>query len=120
MAFVNNLMGLGMSAQLAGLVGETIRTGIAAAGNSQATATALVNSVNVIATATATSADGVRLPSAVIGEKCIVINKSGQTLDVWPSTGDRIEGGTVNAETTQANNTHVIYYAVDSENWYRL
>lgn len=120
MAFVNNLMGLGMSAQLAGLVGETIKTGIAAAGNSQATATALVNTVNVIASATATSADGVKLPSATPGARCIVINKSGQTLDVWPNSGDKVEGGSADAETTQTNNTHVTYYAVDGENWYKL
>lgn len=120
MAYVNNLMGLGMSAQLSGLVGETIKTGIAAAGNSQATARQLTETVNVIATATATSADGVRLPPASIGARCIVINKSGQTLDVWPSTGDRIENGSVNAETTQTNNTHDTYYAVDGENWYKL
>lgn len=120
MAQVERLMGLRMSAQLAKEVGETIKTGVAAAGNSQATARALTSTVNVIATATATSADGVKLPTAYPGARCIVINKSGQTLDVWPNTSDKVENGSANAETTQTNNTHITYYAVDGENWYKL
>ena len=120
MAYINNLAGLGMSPQVANLVGESIKTGIAAAGNSQATAAQLTHTVNVVATATATSADGVKLPTASTGARCIVINKSGETLDVWPATGDKIEDGSANAATTQADNAHVTYYAVDGENWYKL
>lgn len=120
MAQNRRLMGLGMSAQLAGELGESIKTGVAAAGNSQATAAALTSTVNVIATATATSADGVKLPTAYPGARCIVINKSGQTLDVWPNTSDKIEDGSANAATTQADDVHVTYYAVDATNWYKL
>jgi hypothetical protein len=39
---------------------------------------------------------------------------------VWPATGDKIEDGSANAATTQADNAHVTYYAVDGENWYKL
>ena len=120
MAQNRRLMGLGMSAQLAGELGESIKTGVAAACNSQATATALTSTVNVIATATATSADGVKLPTAYPGARCIVINKTAETLEVWPKTGDKVEGGSANAATTQATNVHITYYAVDAENWYKL
>jgi hypothetical protein len=120
MASINDIAALGLSPQVANLIGESIKTGIAAAGNSQATAAQLTHTVNVIATATGGSADGVKLPTANTGARCIVINKSGQTLDVWPATGDKIENGLANAETTQTNNTHITYYAVDGENWYKL
>lgn len=120
MAYVNDIIGLGLSPQVGNLIGESIKTGIAAAGNSQATAAQLTHTVNVIATATATSADGVKLPTASTGARCIVINKSGETLDVWPATEDKIQGGSANAAVTQANNVNVTYYAVDGENWYSL
>jgi hypothetical protein len=120
MASINDIAALGLSPQVANLIGESIKTGIAAAGNSQATAAQLTHTVNVIATATATSADGVKLPTASTGARCIVINKTAETLDVWPATGDKIENGSANAATTQATNVHITYYAVDGENWYKL
>jgi hypothetical protein len=120
MAYINDIAALGLSPQVANLVGESIKTGIAAAGNSQATAAQLTHTVNVIATATGTSADGVKLPTAFTGARCVVINKSGETLDVWPATGDKIEDGSANAAVTQADNVNITYYAVDGENWYGL
>jgi len=120
MAYLNDLAGLGMSPQVARLVGESIKTGIAAAGATQATATQLTHTVNVIATATGGSADGVKLPTAFTGARCVVINKSGATLDVWPATGDNIEDGLADANVTQADNVNITYYAVDGTQWYAL
>jgi hypothetical protein len=105
---------------VARLVGESIKTGIAAAGATQATATQLTHTVNVIATATGGSADGVKLPTAFTGARCVVINKSGATLDVWPATGDNIEDGLADANVTQADNVNITYYAVDGTQWYAL
>lgn len=77
---------------------QDVTVGIAAAGNSLATATALTTEINVVATATGTSADGVKLPKAVTGRIITIRNNSGATVEVWPDTGDSIEGGTASAE----------------------
>lgn len=77
---------------------QDVTVGIAAAGNSQATATALVTEINVVATATGTSADGVQLPKAVTGRVVTIYNNTAATIEVWPATGDTVEGGSANAE----------------------
>jgi len=93
-------------------------TGVAAAGDSQVTATQLVGDINVVATATATSADGVRLPKAVAGDMVVVHNADDGTISVWPSTGDNINALGANAEyTAMTTGKHCLFIAISDTNW---
>ena len=72
--------------------GETIVNSISAAGTTQGTATLLTGTTNFVTSATAGSADGVRLPSAVTNDVIAVINHSGAVVKLYPATGEVVEG----------------------------
>lgn len=84
--------------------------GIAAAGDAQATATEVTGGINVVTTATATTADGVRLPADVPqGSMMYIINNTAAALDVFPPTGGAINGGTADAAKALAANMSGVY-----------
>lgn len=106
-----------MSTQFGRLIGG-VRTGIAAAGDSQATGTALTAGVNVVATATGTTADGVVLPAdRAAGDILYIVNSTAVALDVFPSTGGAINGGSANAAKALAANMSGMYISLGSGNW---
>ena len=106
-----------MSTQFGRMTGGT-NTAVAAAGNSQATGTALTNGVNIVATSTATSADCVVLPGdRSLGELLWVVNKTANALNVYPSTGGAINGGSANAAKALAANMGGLYISLGSGNW---
>lgn len=79
---------------------------LAAAGNSQGTAAAIVTAT--VAVTGADSTKGVLLPTpTVLGQEVTVVNTvSGQTLKVYPDsggTGGTINGGSANAAATLAS-----------------
>jgi hypothetical protein len=64
----------------------------------------------------------VKLPNAVAGTICEIINgDSAQTIDVWPATGDKIQGGSSNAvdPTSIAAGTSRQFYCIDAAEWLR-
>jgi len=88
---------------------------------SQAGATALTGTINRV-TVSGTNGDGVKLPTAVAGLTCLIINAdSAQTIDVWPATGDKIQGGSSNAvdPTSIAAGTSREFYSIDAAEWLR-
>ncbi len=87
---------------------------------SQAGATALTKNINRV-TVVGTNGDGVKLPTAVAGLQILIINDdSAQTIQVWPATGDAIDGGSANAvDGSQISAGRARrYIAVDATNWY--
>jgi hypothetical protein len=106
----------------AGAVASTQNLAVAAAGNDLATATGLVNGVNVITAATATSADGVRLPAnAVVGDMVIVVDYDDAAVDVWPATAaGKINNGSAGAAVTLSSAKAVLFVSLGSENWARV
>ena len=87
---------------------------------SQAGATALTKGINRV-TVVGTNGDGVKLPTAVAGLQILIINDdSAQTIQVWPATGDAIDGGSANAvDGSQIGvGSARRYIAVDATNWY--
>lgn len=79
------------------LVLEDIKTGITAfAGGGQASATALTDGVNVVATV-ASAADSVLLPIVPVGAFVMVKNTSANSMNVFPRTGGNIDAGSANA-----------------------
>lgn len=105
------------TSSFAGQVGGIV-TGIAAAGSDQAGATELAGAFNVIATATGTSADGIRLPATYpLGVPLYVINTTAVALDVFPPTGGAINGGSANAAKALVANLSGCYVQYSSGNW---
>ena len=87
----------------------------------QAGATALTGTINRI-TVSGTNGDGVKLPTAVAGSTCVIINgDSAQTIDVWPASGDKIQGGSTDAvdPTSIAPGTSREFYSIDAAEWLR-
>lgn len=102
--------------------GASLPGPIVSAGSTQGSATAIVNRVAAVTTATASS-KGVRLPAAATGIEVIVANL-GPTfgVKVYPATGDKI-----NAVATNAADTTVLaalkstrYLALDTTKWVTL
>jgi hypothetical protein len=99
-------------------VQPNVVTGIAAAGNSQATATQLTGDINVVASATATSADGVRLPKAMRGDVVAIYNADDGAIAVWPFSGDGINALGSNAEyTSMTTGKNALFIAVSDTAW---
>lgn len=91
---------------------------VATAGTTQtqAGATALVGSLNVVTTGNAS--DGVLLPTGTArGDKVVVTNISAVALNVYPATGGAINGGAINATKVLAANMSGLYISLGSENW---
>ena len=109
-AYVNDVYAL---SQLVHDVGT-----IAAAGNSQATATAIVDQVTYVTGADNTK--GVVLPLAAPAGSVFIVHNTGSatTLALYPNTSDKINGGTANAAVTVAAEETAILIQADSTNWY--
>jgi hypothetical protein len=93
-------------------------TAVAAAGSTQATATGLTAAINVVTSATGTSADGVRLPSDyAAGDLVLIANATAVALDVFPPTDGAINGGTADAAKALAANMSGLYVSLGDGNW---
>ena len=81
---------------------------VSAAGSTQGTATALTKTYNIVSTASA--AQGVVLPAATAGLIINVFNISGNTIKVYPTTSQTIDGGSANApvEIVTANGSEFV------------
>ena len=87
----------------------------------QAGATALTGTFNRV-TVSGTNGDGVKLPAASAGLEVTIDNAdAAQTIDVWPATGNKIEGGSDDAvdPTSIQFGTSRTYFCVDGDNWRR-
>ena len=86
----------------------------------QAGATTLTSHFNRVTT-NANANDGVKLPVALAGKEVIILNDTTPNdLQVWPATGDAIEGAAVDAVgvTKVAAGVATTYEAVDATTWY--
>lgn len=92
---------------------------VAAAGNSQGTAAAISDGFTLVSGADSTK--GVILPAAVAGRVCIVKNNTaGQTLPIYPASGDGINAVEVNSAYTIAALTSTLLVAYDATTWYSV
>lgn len=96
---------------------DSSTTGITAyAGGGQSLATQLPSTYNEVTTV-GSPGDSVKLLPAEEGLKQIVKNDGANSLAVFPSTGDSIDDGTVNASITLAPGSSVTFTAVSGTNW---
>ena len=78
--------------------------------------TTTVNEVSVCANAN----DTVTLPTAVAGVIAYIFNNGAETLQVFPASGDAIDGGAANAAVTMTAGSNHTFIAHDATNWNRL
>lgn len=92
--------------------------GVAASGNTSATAQALTAYLNVVTTATVTTTTGVRLPSASGAQKAIVvINAASVALTAYPSISEYIDSGASDVGKNIPVNSRMHFYASASNTW---
>ncbi len=105
---------------IGGLTYESSQTGITAnAGGGQSGATALTKSYNVVTTV-ASVGDSIKLPASGGGSEITVVNIGSNALAVFPSLGDQIDGGAVNASVPIPVGGTATYQSVNSGNWYTI
>jgi hypothetical protein len=94
-----------------------VQSGIVAhAGGGQTLATQLNAGINVIATA-ATTGDSVILPAQVQGQFVLVENGGASSVNVYPASGDTINGGSANAPVALAAGAFLVFYGDSLTNW---
>lgn len=77
----------------------------------------LTNEINQV-TVVGTDNDVVTLPSVASGKRCVVINRdAAQILQVYPASGDKIQGASLNASVTIAAGNRLILYGVSATEW---
>jgi hypothetical protein len=83
----------------------------------QASATALTTRFNVVTTV-ASVGDSVKLPAAAAGLQVTVANQGASAMDLFPASGDAIDGGSVDAAVSVPSGDSVTVWALDATNWY--
>lgn len=122
MAIVSDLMSFGMSPYLALRLGDTIVTGVVAAGTTQATATLLTGSIVSVGTVTA-AANGVVLPtdaqlaSSGYPNNVRVTNAGAAQLQVFPPLGAAINSGATNAAFVMDLGTTLNFKRISTTSW---
>jgi len=109
------VIGLGMSPKLAGLVGNlpSAKTG---AGTTLGAATAITTNFTVLTTAG--GADAFILPASPAGAgPYIVANPSATTAQIFPRTGETIQGGSASAAFNVAQNKTAMFWKTSSTAW---
>lgn len=118
MAIAIDIMKAGISAVSAQAINGQVNSSITAGTTqTQAGATALSKSVNVITTVT-TSGDGVVLTDSSIGDSYDILNIGGNPCSVYPPSGGRINGLPTDTDFTLANNTAVRIQKFTATRWF--
>jgi hypothetical protein len=102
---------------LANLVTQSVGTGISGYGLTQASAIPLVKQLNVITLSNA-GANGVSLPTPLVGTSIKVVNTSANDLNVFPAAGGTINGLSANTAFVMAANSRVEFSAASTTQWY--
>ncbi len=117
MALAADMMKGGTSAgQALGLNGQANVTITAGTTQTQAGATELTASTNVVATVT-TTGDGVRLPNSMIGDSLFLFNAATNTLTVYPPTSGKINNLATNGGFSLAGSTAVELVKFTATRW---
>ena len=104
------LFAAGLDSLAVGAVIQDVGASLSAAGTNQATATALTNALNGVATV-ATGA-GVILYAGSAGDSQIVYNGGANAMNVFPPSGARINAIATNGAHVLAVGTASVYYFI--------
>lgn len=96
----------------------TTNLAVEATGNSQATATLLTATTNVVTASTETTGIALRLPAQwTPGDRMYVANVTGEALSVFPPAGKKVNGGSDDAAVTLKANAMAVFLSVGDDNW---
>jgi len=101
----------------ANLVTQSVGAGISGYGITQADAILLVKQLNIVTTSNA-GANGVSLPTPVVGSSIKVVNTSADNLNVFPADSGSINALAANVAFVMASNSRVEFSASSSTQWY--
>tara|TARA_X000000368_G_C23025710_1_gene710071 strand:+ start:664 stop:1167 length:504 start_codon:yes stop_codon:yes gene_type:complete len=93
---------------------------VSAAGTTQGAATALTNTFNIVTSATASSADSIKLPDTATGLEVTVMNDTTALINIFPATGESIDAGSANAAVTLGAGHTLKLVGISSTKWNRL
>lgn len=96
--------------------GGTVYETVAAAGNSQGTATAMVADFVVVTAADGTK--GVILPTPAVGRRVLIKNNANAVLKIYPTTGGAINAVAANGSLDIAAFTTVLLAAQTATQWF--
>lgn len=96
----------------------TVATTISANGTTQAEATPLTKSFNVVSSVSTNQ--GVSLPTATAGMSIYITNTSANTLKIYPATGASINTESANASVNLSSNVTVQFIAPTATQWYSV
>ena len=65
----------------------------------------------------ANAGDACTLPTAVAGQLIIVVNNGANSADVFPASGDKIDGGSANAAFALAAGANALFICQDGTDW---
>lgn len=102
-----------------GVTGHILRssiTGLTATGTTLATALVLTRTINVITAGAAST--GVVLPNGGIGTEYIIINRTANTLNIFPPSGSVIDALAASAATTTATLTTKRFVQVSATQYF--
>jgi hypothetical protein len=63
------------------------------------------------------SGDSCTLPAAVAGQLVIVVNNGANSADIFPASGDKIDGGSANAAFSLAAGANALFICQDGTDW---
>ena len=113
MALASDIMTGGFSAGSAKAIQGLVNDAVAAAGTTQATATALTRSISAVTSGTG----GVRLTSAVLADEQEILNLSNADITIYPPTGEQINELGANNGFLLSNNTAVKVKKFTTTRW---
>jgi len=96
---------------------HSVEAGITASTTQSQGQQPLTKDINEIATC-ANANDVVTMPTAAAGMTIYVRNNGANALQIFPASGDDIDGTGVDASVTLAAGASVVYRAIDATNWY--
>jgi hypothetical protein len=101
---------------------HSLATGITATGSTQGGAYVLSKEVNVITTATASTADGIQLPvpPASTSLQVVIINASASAIKVYPSSSAQIDGLGTNTNAVLGVGGKLVLFSTSTTQWYTL
>ena len=96
----------------------SITATVTAAGTTQADATVLTKTYNVITTAT--SNQGVKLPTAQAGSVYTVVNATAVNVKIYPNTSGTINAGSANVSINVPSGASIKFIGTSTTNWQTL
>jgi len=98
----------------------SVSNSVTATGLTQGTAAVLSSQLNVVTTSVAGNGLGVQLPVGVPGMQVIIINESGNTINIYPSVGAQIEFYGTNIPQQLSVSAKLMLVAVSATQWYTM